>query len=116
MTPPNYLPTQAPGDIRRRVRAIHITCPVGQVYSLEALEQTVVHLADGETSIDDQAGRITADMTPTRLALQFPIRSPIDDSDTGATATFGEALTIVYSAIRAMQADRDNAALQEIEE
>jgi hypothetical protein len=104
---PNYSPTTNPGETRRRTRFIGIRTPLGATPVIEVLEQDVVRLIDGETVLKDLGNCPVAAFDPSE---SFPVRDPDTDTETGDTATVGEAFALVYSWVRQQQLNRDAAS------
>lgn len=105
-----YDPTTNGGETRTRTRAINIRTPHDAAYTVEILEQEVIREAgNGERVINDQAGRISATDSTDERAAVFPLLSPETDQPTGENATGAEFMAMVYSYVRAKQAERDEA-------
>ena len=99
-----YTPTQNPGETRTRARAINIRLPLNSPLTIEVLEQSVVRvLNNDEVVADNQAGRLEIVDSADARAFAFPLRSFETDQELGASGTGVEALTYLYSMIRAYQ-------------
>ena len=118
-----YSPTVSPGDTRRRCRYLGIRTPLdtrtdeqkaegvpAPVPIVEVLEQEVIRTANGERVLEDLGALPVGAFDPTE---SFPLLDPETDAPLGGDATVGQAFAIIYSWVRAKQAQRDaDLALQ----
>lgn len=107
---PSYAPTVNPGDTRLRTRYVGIRVPYNAPPTVEALEQVVIKLKDGNEKVLEDLGAITGipALDQTAMLRVVALRDPVTDEVVdGQTIRIYEAFQAIYSVIRQWQLDRD---------
>lgn len=90
----DYKETDVVGKAWSRCYQIEIDNVRGRPPAVQFLEERVLVLDDGQ-DIRQNQGPLAVDFDPARV---IPIRNPETGEPTGATATYGEAYVLLYSA------------------
>lgn len=104
----NYKETAISGSEYQRCCEIHIINPVGKTPSVEFKEQKIAVV--GDNSIETPVGSIVISFDPAKI---IELRDPQTGDLTGATTTFAEVYTILYSAYIQEALVRDNQPVGE---
>ena len=101
----DYKESTVAGTTWQRCYQIVVDNQRGAAPAVSFCEEEVLALADGR-EIKTQLGPLTIPFDP---AQEIPLRDPTTGELTGATTTYGEAYTLLYSAYMAAAEARDAA-------
>ena len=94
---PNYYPTSAPGDARRRAKTVTVNNPDGGIPSVTWYEEDRINRADGCVSYEPQ-GCLVSTFHPSQMNDVIPLEN-LDTGETHGSMTRAEimlAVTALY--------------------
>lgn len=103
---PDYKQSALTGTTWQRCHQVVIDNPRGAIPSVRFDEEEMLALADGR-EIKRALGSLALPFDPAR---EIPLRDPMTGELTGATASYGDAYVLLYSAYLAAAEARDAAA------
>jgi hypothetical protein len=113
-----YDQIEADGQTRTRSQKQTVVTPSGGIPSIEICEQDMIKIAGNGEVVLRETPAFSVALTAERLAKQFQLRNPVDDTLLGQEVTGNQAMAFYYSFIRDCQLERDAAQVtaQVIEE
>jgi hypothetical protein len=95
------------GEALTRISRVVIENPYNGTPSMHAVEETILNISGEEHKISLGAS-LSATFSP---STQFPLRHPDTDELIGGTGSHQDIQLYLYSALRAMQIERDGGEL-----